>query len=172
MSLLQNILSTLPAKHMALIYSFCAGIHPHKVKRSDNCVYWQLRIKFHITVSVGSDHRTYLKRHKGKFLYRAVSSPQNRSMRFTSLTDQFTQTQSRLLWEAPNHMLQLMREGCSYTFPSLSIARYSFIQLSELEQRRVKKLAHVFNTAAQDSNPGSRSGEYEALPLSQCALGT
>ena len=47
-------------------------------------------------------------------------------------------------------------EGCSYTYPSLSIARYSFIQLSELEQCRVKKLAHGFNTAAQDSNPGSR----------------
>ncbi|KAK2190568.1 hypothetical protein NP493_75g00010 [Ridgeia piscesae] len=54
-------------------------------------------------------------------------------------------------------MLQLMREGCSYTYPPLSIARYSFIQLSELEQCRVKKLAECFNTTPQDSNPGSRS---------------
>ena len=46
-------------------------------------------------------------------------------------------------------MLQLMREGCSYTYPPLSIARYSFIQLSELEQCRVKKLAQGFNTAAR-----------------------
>ena len=37
-------------------------------------------------------------------------------------------------------MLQLMREGCSYTYPPLSIARYSFIQLSELEECRVKTL--------------------------------
>ena len=67
-------------------------------------------------------------------------------------------------------MLQLMREGCSYKYPLLSIARYSFIQLFELEQCRVKKLAHGFNTAEQDSNRGSRSRDSEALPLSYCAL--
>ena len=39
--------------------------------------------------------------------------------------------------------------NCSYTYPSLSIARYSFIQLSEYEQCRVKKLAQGFNTAAR-----------------------
>ena len=61
-------------------------------------------------------------------------------LQFTSLTDLFTQTPSRVLWEASSHMLQLMREGCSYTYPPLSIARYSFIQLSELEQCRVKIL--------------------------------
>ena len=88
---------------------------------------------------------------------------------FTSLTDLFTQTPSRLLWEASSHMLQLMREGCSYTYPPLSIARYSFIQLSELEQCRVKKHAQGLNTAAQDSNLGSRSRESKALPLSYCA---
>ena len=78
------------------------------------------------------------------------------------VTDLFTQTPSRLLWEASSHMVQLMREGCSY--PPLSIARYSFIQLTELEQCRVKKLAQGCNTPAQDSNPGSRSRESEALP--------
>ena len=67
-------------------------------------------------------------------------------------------------------MLQLKREDCSYTYPPLSIARYSTIQLNELEQCRVKKLAQCFITAAQDSNPGSLSRESEALPLSHCAL--
>ena len=68
-------------------------------------------------------------------------------------------------------MLQLMREGCAYTYPPLPTARYSFIQLSELEQRRVKQLAQGFNTAAQDSNPGYLSSrQSEALPLSHCAL--
>ena len=67
-------------------------------------------------------------------------------------------------------MLQLMREGYSYTYPPLSIASYSFIQLSELELCRVNKLVQGFNTAAQDSNPDSRSRESEALPLSHCAL--
>ena len=33
-----------------------------------------------------------------------------------------------------------------------------------------EKLAQGFNTAAQDSNPGSRSRESEALSLSHCAL--
>ena len=66
-------------------------------------------------------------------------------------------------------MLQLMREDCSYTYPPLSRARYSFTQLSELEQRTVKKLAKRFNTAAQDSNLGPISRESEALPLSHCA---
>ena len=67
-------------------------------------------------------------------------------------------------------MLQLMCEGCSYTYPPLSIVRYSFKQLSELQQCRVKQIAQSVNTAAQDSNPGSRSRESEALPLSHCAL--
>ena len=91
-------------------------------------------------------------------------------LHFTSMTDLFTQTPSRLLWEASSHMLQLMREGCSYTYPPLSIAKYSFIQLSELEQCRVNKLAQRLNTAAQDSKPGSRSRESEALPLSHYTL--
>ena len=33
----------------------------------------------------------------------------------------------------------------------------------------MKKLAQGFNTAVQASNPGSRSRESEALPLSHCA---
>ena len=41
------------------------------------------------------------------------------ALHFTSLTDLFTQTPSRLLWEASNHMLLLMRKGCSYTHPLL-----------------------------------------------------
>ena len=35
-----------------------------------------------------------------------------------------------------------MREGCSYKYPPLSITRYSFIQLCELKQCRVKNLPH------------------------------
>ena len=80
------------------------------------------------------------------------------ALHVTSLADLFTQTPSRLLCEASSHMLQLMCEGCSYTYAPLS-ARYSFIQLSELEQRRVKKRAQGFKITAQDSNPSSRSRE-------------
>ena len=62
-------------------------------------------------------------------------------------------------------MLQLMREGCSYTYTyrPLSISRYSFIQLSELDQCRVKKLAQGFNTAARVSNQGPLKRESEVL---------
>ena len=42
--------------------------------------------------------------------------------------------------------------------------------LSELDQCRVKKLAQGFNTAAQDSNPGTFSRESEALPVSHSVL--
>ena len=69
-------------------------------------------------------------------IFRAVQS----ALHFTSLTDLFTQTPSRFLSEASSHMLQLMRKGCSYTYPPMSIARYSFIHLSKLEQCRVKIL--------------------------------
>ena len=34
----------------------------------------------------------------------------------------------------------------------------------------MKKLAQGFNTAAQDSNPGSLSRESGGLPLSHCAI--
>ena len=57
-----------------------------------------------------------------------------------------------------------MREGCSYTYPPLAIVRYSFIQLSQLEQSRMKKIAQGFNTATQDSNPGPLSRESELYP--------
>ena len=94
------------------------------------------------------------------------------ALHFTSLTDLFTQTPSQLLWEASSHMLQLMHEDGLYTYPPLSIASYSFIQLSELEQCRMKKLAQGFNTAAYNSNLDSSSRESEALPLSHCTLQT
>ena len=42
-----------------------------------------------------------------------------------------------------------MREGCYYTYPPVSVARYTFIQPSELEQCRVKKLAQSFNITAR-----------------------
>ena len=59
------------------------------------------------------------------------------ALHFSSPTDLFNQTPSQLLWEASSRMVQLMRGGCSYTYPPLSIASYSFIQLSEPEQCRV-----------------------------------
>ena len=123
----------------------------------------QLHSQNHLVVKKNVKVSSYIAQYP---VLRTVQS----ALYFTSLTDLFTQTPSRFLWQASSHMLQLMREGCSHTYPPLSITRYSFIQLSELEQCRVKNLAHSFNTAAQDSNLGSRSRESEALPLSHCDL--
>ena len=67
------------------------------------------------------------------------------ALHFTSLADLFNRTPSQLLWEASIHRLQLMPEGCSQTYPPLSIARNSFIQLTELEQRRVKNFPKVLS---------------------------
>ena len=41
------------------------------------------------------------------------------ALHFTSPADLLNQTPSQLLWESSSHMLQLMREGCSYTYPQL-----------------------------------------------------
>ena len=104
---------------------------------------------FEMSTTLSDDSVLYLHAsklaYKGKFSYSAVSNPRSAqcALHFTTLTDLFTQTPYRLLWEASSHMLQLMREGCSYTYPPLPIVRYSFIQLSELEQYRVKQFAKL-----------------------------
>ena len=73
--------------------------------------------------------------------YPVLRTAQSALLHFTSLADLFTQTPSRLLWEASNHMLKLICERLLVHI--VTTARYSFIQLSELEQCRVKKCAQV-----------------------------
>ena len=53
------------------------------------------------------------------------------------------------------------------TFPPLSIARYSFIQLSKLGLQWRKPKCPIFETVAKgDSNPGCLDCESGVLPLS------
>ena len=111
---------------------------------------------------------------KGKFLYSAVSNPQDCSKHFTLyFPDRSVQsdTISTSLGSIKPYTTINARR-LSYTYPPLSIVRYTFIKLSELEQCRVKNLAQCFNIAAQDSNPGPLSRESSALSLSHCALNT
>ena len=61
------------------------------------------------------------------------------ALHFTSLTDLFTQTPSRLLWEASSHTLQLMREGNSYTYPPLSHL-FSWVNWSNVEWKHLPKV--------------------------------
>ena len=58
------------------------------------------------------------------------------ALHITSLADLFNQTPSQLLWEASSHMLQLMREGCSYTYPPL--ARWKNLPTVLTPQHRIQ----------------------------------
>ena len=61
------------------------------------------------------------------------------ALHLTSLTDLFTQTPSRLLWKAFSYMLHLMREGCSYTYPPLSMYThvYSWVNWINVEWKNL-----------------------------------
>ena len=51
--------------------------------------------------------------------------------------------------------LQLLREDYPFTYPLLSAARYSIIQLSELWQRGMNEIAKGSKRQQEDLNPGS-----------------
>ena len=82
------------------------------------------------------NHTFCKKKGKGKFLYSAVSSPQDRSKRFTLYFP-----------GRPVHSDTISASlGSIHTYATINVRRllvpttvYSFIQLSELEQCRVKK---------------------------------
>ena len=64
-------------------------------------------------------------------------------------------------------MQQLRAKTKSLACPPLSIARYSFIQLSQLgRQWRERKCPNFETVAKVDSNPGSLDCESGTLPLS------
>ena len=67
--------------------------------------------------------------------------------------------------------MQQLRNDYSLTFPPLSIARYSFIQLSRLRRREVKENDQTSKRYQRgfDSNPGSLDCESGILPLSHRA---
>ena len=68
-------------------------------------------------------------------------------------------------------MQQLRAKAKSLTFPPLSIARYSFIQLSQLWRQWRERKCPIFETVTKrDSNPGSLDCESGILPLSYRAL--
>ncbi len=106
-------------------------------------------------VCLGHWRECSVKKGKGKFLYIAVSNRQDCSKRFTfyfpgrpvqshTITTYLGNIQPYAAINARKLLVHIHH---------LSIARYSSIQQSELEQCRVKKPSHGFNTAAQDSNP-------------------
>ena len=90
-----------------------------------------------------------------------------------SQADLFIQTPFQLLLEAAT--LQLLHESCSFYNPitiilSLSMVRYSFIQLSKLRQSGVNAIAQVLKWQQVDSklilivNPGAITAELSCQP--------
>ena len=89
-------------------------------------------------------------------LYSAVSSPLDRSKRFTLSSPGrpvHSDTNSASLGSILA-MQQLRATTKSLTFPPLSIARYSFIQLSRLRRREVKENAQTSKRYQRGFVPG------------------
>ena len=112
---------------------------------------------------------------KGSFYiaqYPVRWTAQSASHFLPSLTDLFIPTPFSA---SPGSILarqQLRAKTESLTFPPLSIARYSFIQLSRLRRREVNEKCPIFETVAKgDSNPGSldcESGTYRVYIVDGC----
>ena len=104
------------------------------------------------------------------FLYSAVSSPLDRSERCTLFAFPGRPVHSDTNSASPESILarqQLRATTKSLTFPPLSIARYSFIQLSQLGRQWRERKWPIFETVEKgDSNPGSLDCESGILPLS------
>ena len=62
-----------------------------------------------------------------------------------------------------------LRDDYSITFPQLSIARSSFIHLSELGHHGENEILKLRNSSIRDSNPGSLDRESGVLPRSNHA---
>ena len=88
-------------------------------------------------------------------LYSAVSSPLDRSKRFT-LSSPGRPVHSDTNWASLGSILvmQQMRNDYSLTRPPLSITRYSFIQLSQLGRREEKENAQTSKRYQRGFEPG------------------
>ena len=103
-------------------------------------------------------------------LYSAVYSPSDRSKRFTLFALPGRPVHSDTNSASPGSILamqQLRATTKSLTCPPLSMARYSFIQLSQQGCQWRERKCPIFETVAKgDSNPGSLDCESGILPLS------
>ena len=66
-----------------------------------------------------------------------------------SLADLFNRIPSRFLWEAFSHTAINAHGLFVHTYPPLSTAKYSLIQLNELDQYIVEHTCPRFNPAAK-----------------------
>ena len=99
-----------------------------------------------------------------------MSGPLDRSKRFTLFDSPGRPVHSDTNSASPGSilaMLQLRARTKSLTCPPPSIARHSFIQLSQLGRQWRERKCQIFETVAKgDSTPGSLDCESGILPLS------
>ena len=111
-----------------------------------------------------------LKKGKGSFYiaqYPVRWTAQSALHFLPSLTDLFIPTPFSASPGSILAMQQLRANTKTLTFPPLSIARYSFIQLSRQGRQRREGKCPIFQTVAKgDSNPGSLDCESGIPPLS------
>ena len=119
-----------------------------------------------------TSHLHHLGKGKGAFLYSVVvspglyTSPPGRPvpLHFTPSPWQTCSFQHQLNMSGKNSAtLQLLRIGYSLKYPLPSIARYSVIQLSELEQGGVDEIVQSLKQQQDDSNPYSLDRESDVL---------
>ena len=80
------------------------------ISRTLKCV-CHIVTRLHSLSFIYSNGGTYIKKASSYIAQYPVLRTAQSALHYTSLTDLFTQTPSRLLWEASSHMLQLMHEG-------------------------------------------------------------
>ncbi len=105
-----------------------------------------------------------------QFLYTALSSPLDRSKRFTRFALPGRPLSFDTNSASPGSILvmqQLRATTKSLTCSPLSIATYSCIQLNQLGRQLRERKCPIFETVAKgDSNPGWLDCESGVLPLS------
>ena len=110
------------------------------------------------------------KKGKAKGSFYIAQYPLARSKRFTLFALPDRPVHSDTNSDSQGSILdrqQLRAKTKSLTFPPLSIARYSFIHLSQQGRQWRERKCPIFETVAKgDSNPGSLDCESGVLPLS------
>ena len=103
---------------------------------------------------------------KGLFLYSSISSPLDRSKRFTlvALPDRPVHSDTDSAYLRSILAMQQLRNDYSHTCPPLSIVRYSFIQLSRLRRREENENAQI--SKRQQRGIRTRALDYESAILS------
>ena len=111
----------------------CKAGYSSSLYNHNSAIPWTLCISKH-----------FMKVDKGTLLYTMVSTPWDCSKCFTVYSWQTCSFQHQLDFSGNySATLQLLQEDYSFTSASLPVARCSFIQLSELWQRGVNKIAKL-----------------------------